>query len=266
MEDLPTARLAEHLEESKKNARGDWFAICLQGSQNYGLSDEGGDIDSKLLALPCFEDVVLNRQAVSRTHVMGNGEHCDVKDIREHFKTFRKQNVNFVEILFTERHLFNHDYADLWMELLRRREEIARYCPGRAVKRMKGMAHEKLNALTHEYPSRMPWIERYGYDPKQLSHILRLDIMIDRYVAGAPYGECLDMSGRPELLRVKRDGDGMTAAEAAETAQEACRRISSKADAFCEERGLGTDESVDALLDGILFEAVSRAFGKELGA
>ena len=134
MEDLPTARLAEHLEESKKNARGDWFAICLQGSQNYGLSDEGSDIDSKLLVLPCFEDVVLNRQAVSRTHVMGNGEHCDVKDIREYFKTFRKQNVNFVEILFTEWHLFNHDYADLWMELLRRREEIARYCPGRAVK------------------------------------------------------------------------------------------------------------------------------------
>ena len=151
-------------------------------------------------------------------------------------------------------------------QLLRRREEIARYCPGRAVKCMKGMAHEKLNALTHEYPSRMPWIERYGYDPKQLSHILRLDIMIDRYVAGAPYGECLDMSGHPELLRVKRDGDGMTAAEATETAQEACRRISSKADAFCEERGLRTDESVDALLDGILFEAVSRAFRKELGA
>lgn len=149
---------------------------------------------------------------------------------------------------------------------LRRREEIARYCPGRAVKCMKGMAHEKLNALTHEYPSRMPWIERYGYDPKQLSHILRLDIMIDRYVAGAPYGECLDMSDHPELLRVKRDGDGMTAAEATETAQEACRRISSKADAFCEERGLRTDESVDALLDGILFEAVSRAFRKELGA
>ena len=74
------------------------------------------------------------------------------------------------------------------------------------------------------------------------------------------------MSDHPELLRVKRDGDGMTAAEATETAQEACRRISSKADAFCEERGLRTDESVDALLDGILFEAVSRAFRKELGA
>ena len=266
MEDLPTARLAEHLEESKKNARGDWFAICLQGSQNYGLSDEGSDIDGKLLALPCFEDVVPNRRAASRTHVMGNGGHCDAKDIREYFKTLRKQNVNFVEILFTEWHLFNHDYADLWMELLRRREEIARYCPGRAAKCMKGMAHEKPNALTHEYPSRMPWTERYGYDPKRLSHILRLDIMIDRYVAGAPYGECLDMSGHPELLRVKRDGDGMAAAEATETAQEACRRISSKADAFCEERGLRTDESVDALLDGILFEAVSRAFRKELGA
>lgn len=266
MEDCAAARLAERLAESKKNARGDWFAICLQGSQSYGLPDEGGGIDGKLPALPCFEDVAPNRQAASRAHATGDGGHCDAKGIRERFKTFRKQNVSFVGILFAERHLFNRDCADLWMEPLRRREEIARCRPGRAVKRMKGMAHEKPNALAHERPSRMPWIERCGCDPKRLSRILRLDIMIDRYVAGAPYGERLDMSGHPEPLRVKRDGDGMTAAEATETAQEACRRISSKADAFCGERGLRTDESVDALLDGMLFEAASRAFGKELGA
>lgn len=266
MEGCATARLAERLAESKESARGDRFAICLQGSQSHGLSDEGSDIDGKLPVPPCFEDVVPNRQAVSRTHVMGDGEHCDVKDIRERFKTFRKQNASFVEVLFAERHLFDSDCADLWTELLRRREEIARHCPGRAVKRMKGMAYEKPNALAHEHPSRMPWTERYGHGPKQPSRILRLDIMIDRYVAGAPYGERLGMSDRPEPLRVKRDGDGMTAAEATETAQEACRRISSKADAFCEERGLRTDESADALLDGIPFEAVSRAFRKELGA
>lgn len=266
MEGLPTARLAEHLGESRKNARGDWSAVCLQGSQSYGLSDEGGDIDGKLPVPPCFEDVVPNRRAASRARVTGNGGRCDAKDIRERFKAFRKQNASFVEVLFTERHLFDNGCADLWTELLRRREEIARCRPGRAVKRMKGMACEKPNALAHEHPSRMPWTERCGYDPKRPSRILRLDIMIGRYVAGAPYGERLDMSGRPELLRAKRDGDGMTAAEAAETAQEACRRISSKADAFCEERGLRTDESADALLDGMLFEAVSRAFGKELGA
>lgn len=266
MEDCATARLAERLAESKGNARGDWFAICLQGSRNHGLSDEGGDIDGKLPAPPCFEDAVPNRQAASRAHVTGDGEHRDVKGVRERFKTFRKQDASFVEVPFAERRLFDNDCADLWTELPRRREEIARHCPGRAVKRMKGMAYEKPNALAHERPSRMPWIERYGYDPKRPSRILRLDVMIDRYVAGAPYGERLDVSGRPEPLRVKRDGDGMTAAEATETAQEACRRISSKADAFCEERGLRTDESADALLDGILFEAVSRAFGKELGA
>lgn len=260
-----TKRMGEHLAESKKNVRGDWFAICLQGSQNYGLSDEGSDIDTKLLVLPTFEDIALNRKAVSRTHVMENDEHCDVKDAREYFKIFRKQNVNFVEILFTQWHLFNPAYADLWLTLMEHREEIARYNPYQAAKCMKGMAYEKLNALTHEYPSRMAWIERYGYDPKQLSHIMRIDIMLDRYIAGAPYSECLDMSDRPELLRVKRDGDGMTAAEAVEAAQETCGRIKSKADAFCAETGLRIDESVDELLDGVLVEALKRSFGKELG-
>lgn len=257
-------RVMEHCEEGRKNARGDWFAICLQGSQNYGLADEGSDVDTKLLVLPSFEDVVLNREAVSKTHVMGNGEHCDVKDVREYFKIFRKQNANFVEILFTEWHLFNPDYADLWLTLMERREDIARYCPYRAAKCMKGMAYEKLNALTHRYPSRAEWIDRYGYDPKQLSHIMRMEVMLERYVGYEPYAHCLDMSDRPELLRVKRDGDGMTAAEAVQTAQEACKRISATADAFCERTGLRTDESVDELLDGILFEALSRSFKRAL--
>lgn len=266
MEDAKiTHRLMEHLAESKKNAGGgDWFAICLQGSQNYGIADEGSDVDSKLMVLPSLKDTVLNRKAVSTTHVMENDEHCDVKDVREYFKTFRKQNVNFVEVLFTDWHLFNPEYADLWLTLRERRDDIARYCPYRAAKCMKGMAYEKLNALDHEYPSRMEWIERYGYDPKQLSHIMRLEIMLNRYVNREPYARCLDMSDHPELLRVKRDGDGMTAAEALETAQETCKRISAVADAFCARVGLRTDESVDELLDGVLYEAVSRAFRREL--
>lgn len=258
------SRLMEHLSESKKNMRGDWFAICLQGSQNYGLADENSDIDSKLLVLPTFEDVALNRAAQSHTHVMENDEHCDMKDIREYFKIFRKQNVNFVEILFTDWFLFNPTYADLWLTLMERREDIARYDQFRAVKCMKGMAYEKLNALTHRYPSRVAWIDEYGYDPKQLSHIMRIDFMLDRYIDGASYEYCLNMSDRPELLHIKRDGAGMTQAEAIERAQETCEGIAAKVDTFLKRYGVTKDESVDELLDRILLEAVRRSFRKEL--
>ena len=74
--------------------------LFLQGSQNYGLDYEGSDIDTKLILTPTIEDIIFNRKPVSTTHVMENEEHLDAKDIRLYIQTFRKQNLNFLEILF----------------------------------------------------------------------------------------------------------------------------------------------------------------------
>lgn len=94
-------RLSEHLAAVKEK-HPEWVGIFLQGSQNYKLDYEGSDVDSKLIVLPSFEDFVLNRKPQSYTHIMENDEHVDVKDIRLMFDCFRKQNINFVEILFTK--------------------------------------------------------------------------------------------------------------------------------------------------------------------
>ena len=42
----------------------------------------------------------------------------DIKDIRLYFDNFKKQNINFVEILFTDFYLVNPKYKDLWKILL----------------------------------------------------------------------------------------------------------------------------------------------------
>lgn len=150
-------RLYDHLEFAlNKYPDKDWFVIALQGSQNYGVADENSDIDSKLLILPNMKDLVLDKAAVSHTVVLPNDEHCDVKDTRNYFHIFRKSNINFVEILFTDYWIVNPKYQDLWLELRARNEELARINPYAAVSCMKGMASEKLHALCHEYPSRMP--------------------------------------------------------------------------------------------------------------
>ena len=44
-----------------------------------------------------------------------------------------------------------------------------------------GMACEKYHALFHEYPSNKEKIEKYGYDSKQLHHLLRLQYFISDY-------------------------------------------------------------------------------------
>lgn len=56
---------------------------------------------------------------------------------------------------------------------------------------MKGVACEKYHAMEHRYPSKIDIIDKYGYDGKQVSHLLRIQDFIKRYAAGEDYAKCL---------------------------------------------------------------------------
>lgn len=254
-------RLQEHLNEALKANPCDWFVICLQGSQNYGLSDENSDIDSKLLTIPSLKDLVLNSAPLNKVHVMENDEHCDMKDVREYFKIFRKSNINFVEILFTDYWIVNEPYQDLWLDMRAHAEKLARYNPHAAIRCMKGMASEKLHALCHEYPSRMPWIEEYGYDPKQLSHLVRIKYFVDKYIAGELYEDCIyikDPEVRERLLMIKRTGLNLTKTCAIELAEDTFECITKKVDEFRNIIPDEPDEKMDIFLNNILYELMKR--------
>ncbi len=119
-------RVQEHYEESKRYfQKNNIVGIFLQGSQNYGLETPDSDVDTKLVVTPTFNQIAFNKQPVSSTHVRENDEHIDFKDIRLYIDTFRKQNINFVEILFTKHRILNDTYADEFMRLIKAREDIA---------------------------------------------------------------------------------------------------------------------------------------------
>lgn len=159
--------------------------LFLQGSQNYYMEDEESDVDTKLLIVPSLEDIVLNKQPVSTTHILDNDEHMDAKDIRLYWQTMRKGNINFVELMFARVWFVNPLYADLWQKVVDIREDIAYMNPRVAMKAMMGMVNEKYFALTHRYPSRVDIIDRFGgYDPKQLHHLLRVTLFLEGYVSG----------------------------------------------------------------------------------
>lgn len=46
-------------------------------------------------------------------------------------------------------------------------------------------------------------IEKYGYDNKQLHHILRCEEFLKRYINGVPYAECLIPTRPKDLIEVK---------------------------------------------------------------
>jgi hypothetical protein len=183
--------------------------LALQGSQNYGLDvydeDYMSDIDSKAVILPSIYDIVKDKEyAVSETIVLENNEHIDVKDIRVMFGTYKKQNINFIETLFSDYKIVNPKYEEIVQELFDNAEEVAHINVNQAIRCMSGMSSEKLNALKHPYPTIVDKIEKYGYDPKQLHHILRMNDFIKKYVAGKPYKECLIPDNKQYLIDVKK--------------------------------------------------------------
>lgn len=190
---------------------------------------------------------------MSTTHVRANNEHIDMKDIRLYVQTFRKQNLNFLEILYTPYCWFSNQYFyEEWNRLVEAREEITHYDPVRSVKSMMGIASEKYFAMEHHYPSRMAWIEKYGYDPKQLHHLLRVSEYLDRYLAGEPYGDCL-LTKQAEFLKDVKQGL-FELRQARDVAEGTYQNIREKCDKFCEaHKNDPINHDIDDLLDDVAY-------------
>jgi hypothetical protein len=198
-------RLQEHLDKACETIPYNRIVgIFLQGSQNYGLSYGGSDIDSKVIVIPSLDEIVLNKKPISEVTLMENNEHVDLKDIRLMFDCFKKQNINFVEVLFTEYFILNPLYAQTYFqEVLYYKEEIAHYSEWSTLNCIKGMMMEKFKALKHPYPTLKERIEKFSYDPKQLHHSLRMLEFCERYINGEPYKDCLKSKQSDFLIKVK---------------------------------------------------------------
>ena len=256
------ARLQEHYNESLQYFPAEQIVGCfLQGSQNYGLDYEGSDVDTKLIVVPNFRDICLNKKPVSTTHVRANDEHTDWKDVRLYMETFRKQNLNFLEILFTDFFIVNPMYQEEWNRLVEAREFIARMNEYRAVKSMKGIALEKYHAMEHEYPSKVDVLAKWGYDPKQLHHLLRVEEYLERYIAGEPYFECLSPRDPEYLIEVKR---GKYALEEARVIADTAKvHVEAMAEEFCSSRTDVEQEWCRVLLEDVSHNIMRIAVQKE---
>lgn len=257
-------RVREHYNEALEHFPEDRIVgIFYQGSGNYGLDYEGSDVDTKLIVTPTFEDIAMNKKAVSTTHIRENEEHIDFKDIRLYIQTFRKQNLNFLEILFTKYAIINPMYKSEWNRLVKAREQIAHYAPVQAIKSMKGIAKEKYHAMEHHYPARMAWIEKFGYDPKQLHHLLRVEDYIERYIKGESYASCL-YPRLPEYLK-----DVKVGCHSLETARSLADHAIENVDNMCDEYlktcSTEVNKDVDALLDDAQYNIMKIAIKKEIG-
>lgn len=177
-----------HLNELKRlRPEYEFVMIAAQGSQNYNLdmyTDEYmSDIDTVAMVLPSFESFVNNNKMISETIVLDNNEHIDVKDIRLLVDLFKKQNIKYLEILHTDFRIINPKYKTIVKSmLLDNANLISNYDVDKLVTCAYGMSLEKLKALEHPYEGLKEKIEKYGYDGKQLHHIVRLFLFTREFI------------------------------------------------------------------------------------
>lgn len=239
--------------------------VFLQGSQNYELDYKGSDIDTKLIVVPSFRDICLNKKPVSTTHVRANDEHTDWKDVRLYMETFRKQNLNFLEILFTDFYVINPMYKEEWDRLVAAREFIARMNVHRAVKSMKGIAMEKYHAMEHRYPTKADLIDMYGYDGKQVSHLIRVYDYLRRYIEGEPYKDCLIPSAHLRKIIMDYKMLNVYGLEEARVAAKAyLDQVVELADKFCAEYPDHEEPWIRDLLEDVSYSIMKISVEREL--
>lgn len=150
----------------------------LYGSQNYKIDTPESDVDTITILVPNFSDLIF-KEPISKQLIMPTGthEHCVVKDIRKVIEQWKKQSLNFLEILFTDYYIINPIFQEDWDELLEEREFIARMDLDKAIKSISAQA---INTYL-----------KNKTDKKYQANALRLFFFLQDLILWKPYKDCL---------------------------------------------------------------------------
>ena len=180
-------KISEQYTEIEKIYGNRVFGVALFGSQNYLLDTPNSDIDLKAIIIPSFDSLVKADKPCSFTKKTQYGL-VDYKDIREMFKQYQKQNINFVETLFASYRRYNPSIWGAEWELLDRyKEKIARYNPYRAIKNASNIAYSGYYVNLIRSITKHDWKTSI----KSLRNLIRLAWFIETYINGYDYQYCL---------------------------------------------------------------------------
>lgn len=190
---MRTNDIIETLKEYKQFVESNRYTvayIALYGSQNYGLDlytkDYQSDLDAKAVVVPTLDDLVYNSKPVSKV-LEYKGNQIDVKDIRSYTDTLIKANPAYLETLFTKYYIIDDRFKNEMESILNLKDGLVNCLSCQFIRAAYGMMCEKEKAFSHPYPATIDKIEKYGYDPKQLHHIVRLWYLIEVYIHEKKY-------------------------------------------------------------------------------
>lgn len=168
---------------------------ALYGSQNYGIATPESDVDTKVWLMPSLRDLALAAKPYSK-ELHYDGAHVEGKDYRLMLGELRKQNMNFLETIFTPYKVVNPTYQWFYDVLYVNREAIARMNISRGAHAFVGHMYNMYNRFKRDEK------------PKQVAHLMRLYDCLQRYaLTDEPYEDLLFKPNNLEYLMVIRRGE-----------------------------------------------------------
>lgn len=173
------------------------LGVFLYGSQNYECDNEGADVDTKCILLPDLYRLAIHPYQTTHLHIPREDgldpEVCECMTIQHMVHNWKKQNPNFLEIMFTHFYVINPEYEDLWWNYLdTHREHIARYDVRQGIL---SVAHQAINT-----------IKQGPFDGKKIGNGFRLMNLLSAYEVGEPYKDCLVPIPDCEMIRRLKAG------------------------------------------------------------
>lgn len=179
------------------------LGIFLYGSQNYKLDTPNSDIDTKVIYVPSLWEISLNKAPISK-ELHYKDTHIEVKDVRLMCEMWKKQNINFIEILFTDYKIINPKYERQWELFNFYKESIAYYDVKKTIISVSNQAFHT--------------IRKDIVTNKQFVNAARLVYFLQNYVNGEKYLNCIVMpEDKLEFYRkIKENKTSFTSEELAQ--------------------------------------------------
>jgi len=163
--------------------------ITLYGSQNYNIDTVNSDVDVKAIYIPSMIEAITQNNWLSKEFHDENNQHCEIKDIREMCKMYSKQNINFLETLFTKYRWDNPNYNYTKSLLNTNKEIIARCQPYYGIKSICGQG---INAIKQ--------LEKDPTNGKKLAKAIYFYLFLRKYKENYPYEKCLKVNEQETFL------------------------------------------------------------------
>ena len=161
------------------------LGVFLYGSWNYNTNTPDSDVDTKCILIPSVYNLAIKPFEVKHLHIHTEEgfEVCECMSIMHMVANWKKQNINFVEIMFTNYCIINPLYKEFWAEQfpLADREKVARYDLRQAIH---SMVHQAIHT-----------IKQNPEDPKKVMNGLRIVRTLEKILdTKEPYKDCIWMA------------------------------------------------------------------------